>query len=224
MSTLNYHLLQQTLELLEQFSNQIDANNYNQDINGFKQWIVESENSTISKQAEPHWEGKENGRSAESAISTLFVQMNRYAKNYSRSAIYGSKFSTQEDFIYLINLRSLGAMTKMELINRNLNDKPTGMQIIGRLIKNAWVSQKDSTTDKRSKLIGITEEGLQALNLQMGKIRKASDLVSGELNKAEKFELIRLLTKLKDFHQPIYAQNLPAHELLAKLNPSLHKN
>jgi hypothetical protein len=32
--------------------------------------------------------------------------MNRYAKAYSKSAIHGSEFSTQEDFVYLINLKA----------------------------------------------------------------------------------------------------------------------
>jgi hypothetical protein len=61
---------------------------------------------------------KENGRSPESVISTLLVHMNRYAKTYSKSAIAGSGFNTQEEFIYLINLKAFGSMTKMELIKK----------------------------------------------------------------------------------------------------------
>src|SRR5690554_5295977 len=90
---------------------------------------------------EPYWEGKEKGRSPESVINTLIVHMNRYAKSYSKSAIYDSEFSTQEDFIYLINLKAFGAMTKMELIKKNIQEKPVGMQIINRLIENGWVDQ-----------------------------------------------------------------------------------
>jgi hypothetical protein len=57
-------------------------------------------------------------RTPESAISTLLVHLNRYAKTYSKSAIMDSEFSTQEDFIYLINLKAFGEMTKMALIKK----------------------------------------------------------------------------------------------------------
>src|SRR5690606_39709334 len=66
---------------------------------------------------------KDKGRSAESVINTLIVHMNRYAKSYSKSAIYGSDFSTQEEFIFLINLKAFGAMSKMELIKKNIRSE-----------------------------------------------------------------------------------------------------
>jgi hypothetical protein len=45
-------------------------------------------------------------------LAPLLVHMNRYAKTYSKSAIAGSGFNTQEEFIYLINLKAFGSMTK----------------------------------------------------------------------------------------------------------------
>src|SRR5690554_3404938 len=127
-------------------------------------------------QEEPDWEGKDKGRSPESVINTLIVHMNRYARTYSKSAIYDSEFSTQEDFIYLINLKAFGAMTKTDLIKKNIQDKPVGMQIINRLIKQGWVQQLDSLTDKRSKIISITAQGSIALAQNMQKIRQATEI------------------------------------------------
>ena len=162
----------------------------------------------------PDWEGKENGRSAESVINTLIVHMNRYAKSYSKSAILGSDFSTQEDFIYLINLKAFGEMTKMELIKKNVHEKPVGMQIISRLITQGWIEQSNSIIDKRSKVISITSKWLASFENQIGKIRKATEIVTGDLTHGEKMELIRLLHKLNDFHQPIYEQNIETEYLL----------
>lgn len=213
----NYTLIKDTIKLLESFeSARLTTDNYTNDINGFKQWIA-GDAGTHVPLPEPDWEGKEDGRSAESVINTLIVHMNRYAKTYSKSAIYDSDFSTQEDFIYLINLKAFGAMTKMELIKKNIQDKPVGMQIINRLIKNGWVLQKDSETDKRSKIIQITAEGLTALQQQMGKIRRATELVTGNLTRSEKMELIRLLKKLEDFHHRIFSQNMDSAELLERV-------
>lgn len=210
---MNYNLLKDTIDLLEKFEN-IQQENvaYRDDSIGFQQFIVDHfEGESV---VEPDWEGKENGRSPESVINTLIVQMNRYAKTYSKSAIHESDFSTQEDFIYLINLKVFGPMIKMELIKRNIHDKPFGMQIISRLIQQKWIDQMDSEFDKRSKVVAITAEGLRALENQMDKIRQASQIVTGDLTHAEKMVLIRLLQKLQKFHQPIYDQNIDMADLL----------
>lgn len=210
---MKYGLLVDVIQLIEEFETfQGSDKRYDLNIEGLKEWISNNMNDDLPK-PEPHWEGKESGRSPESVINTLIVHMNRYAKSYSRSAIFGSEFSTQEEFIYLIVLRAFGQMNKMELIKKNVQDKPTGMQIIKRLLKQEWIIQENSATDKRSKIIRLTEKGSAALDEQMDKIRQATNIVTGDLTHREKMELIRLLTKLDQFHKPIYSENL-SHEAL----------
>lgn len=211
---MNYELIKEVVQLLEKFDTNSDPKSYPKDLAGFKRWIYDTEKETEKVADEPDWEGKENGRTPESVISTLIVHMNRYAKNYSKSAIYSSKFTTQEDFIYLINLKAFGAMTKTDLIKKNIQEKPVGMQIINRLIKKGWIEQNDSLEDKRSKIILISDEGLAALEQNMKKIKQATEIVSGNLCHAEKLELIKLLQKLEHFHQPIYTENLDPSKLI----------
>lgn len=214
---MNYTLLKDTIQLLEQFEIEMHKKGKNTgDIKDFKYWVANTFDKEISSQ-EPYWEGKEKGRTPESVINTLIVHMNRYAKTYSKSAIHNSDFSTQEEFIYLINLRAFGAMTKMELIKKNIQYKPVGMQIINRLLNQGWVEQRDSEMDKRSKIIQITKKGLQSLDKQMDKIRQATKIVTGDLTHSEKMELIRLLDKLDHFHQPIFSQNMDSADLLERV-------
>lgn len=210
---MKYKLIKDVIGLLEEFENQ---ENIQHDIYGFKQWIADQHQQEELALA-IDWEGKDKGRSAESVINTLIVHMNRYAKFYSKSAIYDSPFSTQEEFIFLINLKAFGAMTKMELIKKNIHDKPSGMQVINRLIANGWVTQEESETDKRSKVIQITPQGIEALDQQMDKIRNATKIVTGKLNDQEKNQLIYLLEKLNDFHNPIYNQNINSKDLLDRV-------
>lgn len=211
---MKYDILKNVVNLLEEFEEDIlQGRTYPNDIEGFKRWIVANYKAE-EKNNEPNWDGKEKGRSAESVINTLIVHMNRYAKSYSKSAIFGSDFSTQEDFIYLINLKAFGEMTKMDLIKRNVHEKPAGMQVINRLIAQGWVNQTDSETDKRSKVLKISNKGIQVLEKQMDKIRKATEIVTGDLTHNEKMELIRLLNKLNYFHQQIYDKNIEPEYLL----------
>lgn len=210
---MNYKLLKDAINLLEDFEANRVAK-YKDDINGFKLWIADQLTGPKKKPEEPDWEGKENGRSAESVISTLLVHLNRYARIYSKAALHDSDFSTQEEFIYLINLKAFGAMTKMELIKKNIQEKPVGMQIIDRLINHGWIKQSDSKADKRSKVITLTKAGLTALEKQMVNIRRATRIVAGDLSHHEKMELIRLLHKLDRFHHPIYTRGVESSQLL----------
>lgn len=211
---MKYSILLDIINLLEEFETENSIQKkYPNDIEGFKEWISENYKPEDLNN-EPYWEGKENGRSAESVINTLIVHMNRYAKNYSKSAIFGSDFSTQEDFIYLINLKAFGEMSKMELIKKNVHEKPAGMQIINRLISQGWVNQTASEIDKRSKVLKINNKGLTVLENQMDKIRKATVVVAGDLTRNEKIELIKLLNKLNNFHQSIYEKNIETENLL----------
>ncbi len=211
---MKYQLLKEIIGLVEEFEQENVDGIYSTDANGFKRWIVTKATDVLE---EPNWDGKENGRSPESVISTLIVHMNRFAKSYSKAAIWESDFSTQEEFIYLITLRSFGEMTKMELIRRNIHEKPAGMAIINRLIKQGWIRQHDSKLDRRSKLLYITENGLSALDGQMGKIRHATQIVSGDLTYHEKITLISLLDKLSKFHQLIYDRNIAPEKLLEQV-------
>lgn len=211
---MNYQLIKDVIDLIEKFDTIVDSKIYSNNIEGFKHWIYDIEKENHQEVKEPYWEGKEKGRSPESVINTLVVHMNKFAKTYSKSAIHNSDFSTQEDFIYLINLKAFGEMTKTDLIKKNIQEKPVGMQIINRLIKQGWVQQLDSLTDKRSKIISITEQGSLALDQNMQKIRQATEIVTGNLTQAEKMQLIVLLQKLEDFHHIIYAKNTETSALL----------
>lgn len=220
---MNYKLLKDVIDLVERYESESNqANEIDLSIDDFEKWIA-NKVSASELESEPDWEGKKKGRSPESVINTLLVHMNRYAKSYSKSAIFGSDFATQEDFIFLINLKAFGEMTKMELIRKNVQEKPAGMQIINRLIAQGWVAQKNSEIDKRSKVISITQKGLEALDTHMDKIRQATRVVTGNLTHVEKMELIRLLNKLNDYHLPIYEQNIEPENLLKAVTNQLKK-
>lgn len=211
---MDYNLVKQVIDLVKEFKTESSEKQLS--VENFKRWIAIGYNIQ-NLHSEPNWIGKENGRSADSVINTLIVHLNRYAKSYSKSAIFGSDFSSQDDFIYLITLKAFGEMTKMELVKKNVHEKPVGMQVINRLIAKEWVSQITSGIDKRSKILKITDKGLQVLDRQMDKIRNATQIVTGDLTHNEKMQLIHLLSKLDDFHKPIYEKNIEPENLLEEV-------
>ena len=217
-------LLKDLIELGSQFeSSNANSNNYANNIDGFKKWLRDSYTED-NPANEPEWEGKKSGRTPESIIATSIVHMNRFGRNYFKAAIHGSEFSTPDDVIYLILLKFNPSITKMELIKKNVHEKPAGIQIINRLIEQGWVEQTNCETDKRSKVLNITAKGLKKLDQLLVKVRKATQIVSGDLTHQEKMEIIRLLNKLHDFHLPIYSKNLEAEALLDAAYMEMNKN
>ena len=96
---MKYAIVKDVIQLLEEFDAENKSNTYSSDVDGFKAWLCVKESGRLNNGGnEPYWEGKEEGRSLESAISTSLVHLNRYAKSYSKSAISESDFATQEDF------------------------------------------------------------------------------------------------------------------------------
>ena len=150
---------------------------------------------------EPEWEGKLKGRSADSVINTSLVHLYRYAKLQAKAAIANTSFSTPDDFIYLICLVAYGSMTKTALIKKNVHEKSAGIQIVNRLINSGLAEQSATDTDKRNRMIHITEKGTQLLQESMENIKKASRNVTEPLSYVEKMDLVRLLLKLENFHE-----------------------
>lgn len=208
-----YNVLKDVVGLVKEFEEGNANEKYPVTIDGFKQWMINQINPEFTLE-NFEYEGKINGRSLDSVISTLLIHLARYARLYSKSIIINSPFSTQEEYIFLITLKTFGPMSKMELIKRNIQDKPGGMQIISRLLHNNFVIQENDLKDKRSKILSITPLGLETLEEYMINIRKATTIVSGKLNETEKMQLIHLLNKLEEFHWPIYSKNIDPEKLL----------
>ena len=195
-----YKLVSELIDLVATY--ELESVQHHEDVSMFVQWM----NGRMRENGqdallEPDWNGKANGRSADSVINTSLVHLYRYAKLLAKNAIAGSALSTPDDFIYLITLVSQGSMTKTALIKFNVHEKSSGIQIINRLIANGFVEQLPSDADKRNRMIQITPRGLEILNANMQSIKAASTDVTEPLSKMEKMDLIRLLSKLEDFHQ-----------------------
>lgn len=201
---MNYDLLQEVINLLEEFDNNKVIKERN--LATFLHWAYnkEGKKNIIKEQS---WINKDKGRSIESEINTLIVHLSKYAKIHSKEILVNSGFTSQEDFIYLITLKSFGAMNKVDLIRKNIQEKPAGIKIINRLIKKGYILQSDSLIDKRNKIVAITELGLKELDKKQPVIKKITHLVTGDLTFEEKNKLVYLLQKLDNFHNPIYMKS-----------------
>ena len=198
---MKYHLLESLLPHLEAYER---AYPQQQNPQHFAVWLARQ---TADEQ---HLADRNNPapdhETTDVAITKLLMFLHRYARGYAKKALEGSLLGTMDEFTYLGILLHDGPMTKSELIQRNRHEKPTGMEIIRRLLEMNLVAQSDDLNDRRSKQLRATPEGA-AIAAQVSEgMGKAAQLLTGNLNPAEKMLLLQLLERLEQFNQVVQAK------------------
>ncbi len=112
------------------------------------------------------------------------------------------------------------SMTKIQLIEKNVHEKQSGLEVIKRLLKHGLIAERDDEHDKRSKRVFLTVKGRTTFYRSLETMGKVSAIIAGKLSPEEKQQLFTLLKKLEDFHNPIFLNNrsLALDELLTKLD------
>jgi len=205
----SYQLVHQLLTLVEQMEEEHHGDEISlQDFAGFL--VSHVGNATTTAATEDIRFGRQEDNAQEIAyqldnnIARLFVYMSRYAKSYIKKVLDGTPLQTAEDFTGLAILLTHDHLSKTELISHNLQEKTSGSEVIRRLIAAGLVRQWDSLADKRSKQIGITDEGKELLYRVFKDMNHVGKMITGKLTVSEKLTLQYLLQKLEDFHYAHY--------------------
>jgi DNA-binding MarR family transcriptional regulator len=195
---MNYLLIKNLMNELERYEQE---GHNSTDVQAFAAWVSGAQHRF---QAPAIPDGAIGGETLESMISKLVVFMNRYARMYVKKALEGTGINSFDEFTFLIALYPFGSMTKMELIERNIQEKPTGMEVIRRLLEKGYLDQQDDPKDGRSKRLTLTAAGRETLEGSFQAMTKVTHIVSGNLSEEEKLQLLFILQKLHEFHLPIY--------------------
>lgn len=156
------------------------------------------------KSAAANLEKEKSSEFSEWRISYFVWLMSKYAKTYVKKALKGLPLVGLDDFGYLITLCFEGDKTKTELIQSNINEVSSGMEIIKRLQRNGLIKSFRDEQDKRATRLAATPKGHQILAKAMKEMFKASNIIAGNLNDDERLNLLTTLNKLHSFHNPIF--------------------
>ena len=152
-------------------------------------------------------------------ISKLIVYLNRYSRFLIKKGLVEFPELINEDLSYIYTLMTAESMTKIQLIEKNVHEKPSGLEVIKRLIKHGLIGERDDENDKRSKRVFLTEKGRTLFFKSVENMSKISKIIAGDLTEQEKGTLFTLLKKLENFHNPIFLKEkqTPIHDLLKKI-------
>ena len=198
------------IELLYEY--EVSVNNaVNVTLNDFVHFLndkLETEQLTLRQiggDQEPNLIKARQEANADPAILITF--MYRYAKAYIKKALAKAPIQTPDEFAFLITLLSFESLTKTELIQKQIMEKSSGIEVIKRLKNLGLIEQFADQKDKRSIRVRITPLGKTTIYTLLPEISKVSQIVIGNLNEREINQLTYLLKKLDYWHHDIYTQN-----------------
>lgn len=152
-------------------------------------------------------------------LGKLIIYLNRYARLIIKKGLADFPELISEDFTYLYILVTAESMTKIQLIEKNVHEKPSGLEVIKRLLKHGLIAERNDENDKRSKRVFLTDKGKATFFHSLETMSKVSAIIAGTLILEEKQQLFTLLKKLEDFHNPIFLneKSLALDDLMNKL-------
>lgn len=139
-------------------------------------------------------------------IAMYLSFMARYAQFYSRRVFRHSVVYSEDDWGVLISLYPDLQLKKTDVIRGCIMEKSSGNEVLKRMLKQGLLREKLHPTDKRSKLIELTDAGRAAFESVQGGISKLSDTVVADLTEEEKANLLHILHKLNRYHKPIFEE------------------
>lgn len=108
------------------------------------------------------------------------------------------------EYLFLYTVSEKKEAKKTELINIHLVDYTTGMDTIKRLVNNGLLEEMPDETDKRAKLLVITNEGKKVLELSGKKISDEIQMFLACINMNKWKKTLTVFEEINEFHSGIY--------------------
>ena len=196
---MKYELLHSLLPFLDEYERSYPKQQHPQH---FAVWLARQ--TATEEQVAGRDGAPETSKATE--IQRIVLFLSRYMKSYAKKALEISTLGSLDEYLYLHAVSQAGGLSKSDPIYHHRHEKPTGMEIIRRLMAGGLIGQTDDPDDRRSKQLHITPDGQNALNEVVTRIDLVTELLSGNLNSAEKMLLLQILEKLESFHQLLQAR------------------
>lgn len=201
---MNYTLLKELVDAVQQFENEID-NPEEATLQQFGRFLAINQQTIVKdfEELPPEIDAMQEYQ-LNILINIMVVHLYRYAKAYSRQLQKLPDDISLEEFGYLASLQDSGSISQTKLIELNIHEKTSGIEIVRRLIKRELLESIDNPDDKRSKLIRLTQKGLEAINTFLPRMTGLAKVVVADLDFGQKLNLLGILEHLQRFHNPLF--------------------
>lgn len=126
----------------------------------------------------------------------------KFSKMYSKPIMMGVGLNSFDEFTILTTLLEKKEATKKLLIEENLIELTTGMDMLKRMLKQDLLKERINPQDKREKLVSMSENGQRVLFSILKGFQSMEDVL-GDLNKEEREQTIQYLERLDKYHSSL---------------------
>ncbi len=123
----------------------------------------------------------------------------KFARMYSRPIMADVGLNSFDEFSIMTTLLNEQETAKKYLIEKNLIEFTTGMDMLKRMFKQKLIQERVNPDDKREKLVSLSEHGRRVLFKILEGFQTMEDVL-GDLNKKEREETIHYLERLDRYH------------------------
>lgn len=124
-----------------------------------------------------------------------------------------------EDFYFLNNISHSGECRKTEVAHQQLMGVTTGIDTLNRLLAQGLIEERTDPSDKRARLVKVTEKGAQILKECYRRASVVNDLIFSDLNEDDLKLCIQLLRGVESKHSAmaIDLRELPIKDMYEKV-------
>ncbi len=136
----------------------------------------------------------------------VIFRLYKFSKIYSRPIMMGVGLNSFDEFSILTTLLEKKEATKKYLIEENLIELTTGIDMLKRMLKQDFLKERVNPKDKREKLVSMSDNGQKVLFTILKDFQSMEDVL-GDLNKEEREQTIQYLERLDSYHSSLNQKN-----------------
>ncbi|MGQ7867988.1 MarR family winged helix-turn-helix transcriptional regulator [Sunxiuqinia sp. sy24] len=205
-----YALFKQLIDLFEEYEQEEE----HLDLLGFSRWMIgrleeepEKNQKVVSKKKIPQ-DGVSSSFLLELNEKARFLEiisrMARYHEFYTRKALKDLIINTRLEFLFLQSIDQMEKAKKTDLINTYHLEYTTGMDTIRRLKNNGLLDEMQDESDKRAKLLLLTEKGKSVLSQSIKRIKDENTLFFAAISENKWKKVLPVLEEIDMFHDEVY--------------------
>ena len=140
-------------------------------------------------------------------VGKLIGRLGAILTTYFKLALKEGDEVELEVFYCLNTIFHQGEARKIDVISYNFFEQTTGIDLLNRLKKLDYISERTDPSDKRAKLVQLTDTGKQLLFSLYQRLYFPAYLVFGEMSNVDMQLMLSLLGPIETKHGKILADN-----------------
>jgi len=210
MGKSKYAILKQVIDLYEDY----EQNEKHLDLLSFARWITKKLDEEPELNRKVATEKNASVFADEVPVTKKFDEKARFLESVSRIARYHEFYSrkalkdliinTRLEFLFLQTVDLMEKAKKTDLINTYHIEYTTGMDTIRRLSNNGLLDEVPDESDKRAKLLVLTEKGRKILAQANKRMNDENKMFLTAINDNKWKKAMQILEEMDEFHSNVY--------------------